>query len=82
MTAAPAGLVIEGVLTENGGFVQTNGSSFAGWLSEHEYQVAGAAIAWIEAELAMDDGNFRDVAEILAEARSRFTQASQDAGTP
>lgn len=31
-----------------------------------------AVIDWIEAELAMDDGNFRDVAEIIAGARARF----------
>lgn len=29
-------------------------------------------IDWIEAELAMDDGNFRDVDVIIADARARF----------
>lgn len=29
-------------------------------------------IDWIEAELAMDDGNFRDIDAIIADARSRF----------
>ncbi len=32
-------------------------------------------IDWIEAELAMDDGNFRDVDEIIAGARARFVPA-------
>lgn len=30
------------------------------------------AIDWIETELAMEDGNFRDVDVILSEARTRF----------
>lgn len=31
-------------------------------------------IDWIEAELAMEDGNFRDVAEVIATARARFVR--------
>ena len=43
MTAAPDGLVIEGVLTANG-FVQTNGASFADWLAQHDAEVQAATL--------------------------------------
>ena len=63
------------VLAMEGFWHPNAGADFDRWLDGVKSEV----IDWIEAELAMEDGNFRDVDEVLAGARARFVPARSNA---